>query len=150
MGWRLAPALAQRTLLFILKQAKITSGHVWIDNVILFGQLVQELQLELDRLVQLFAKYSMSYRVEIPITSQLTDYLGMDLDLDAGSFAFSKNFQQKFHTYCSDLLVSDKPLHPVVGGPKGGRPGSLGILPQPQSIVPDQAIAPASGIHVQP
>ena len=106
MGWRLAPALAQRTLLFVLRQAKITSGHVWIDNVILFGQSVSELQQELDRLTQLFHKYAMSFRLEIDIGPLMVDCLGMDLDLTQKVFKFSANFQSKYLASTSESALA--------------------------------------------
>lgn len=104
MGWRLAPALAQRALMFVLRKAQVSSGFVWIDNIVMFGDTEAQLQAELARLQAVMESYKMSFRVEISPARTLRDCLGMDLDLVSGTFAFSQSFKSKFQYFCADLV----------------------------------------------
>ena len=98
MGWVGSPALCQRVLRLLLREAGLESwSKVHIDNVFIGGSSAEDVRARVDAFLQLCTSFDITMLVEggvEAIGTQVT-FLGLHVDLTTKTAAFKPAFVQK-------------------------------------------------------
>jgi hypothetical protein len=109
MGWSWSVAIAQRSLLAILKAAGLSScATVWVDNIYIGGCSAADVEAKLQKFDEIAKAVNLTYREEC--RGSTVTYLGIEADLLAGTFNFSAKWISKV---CDLLTLADHTGYPV-------------------------------------
>ena len=94
MGWAWSVAVAQRSLLLLLRACGLADcSSVWVDNIIICGESDQDIADKLAAFQRVADAAHLTFREEC--RGQRPQYLGLDIDMAAGTYCFTTKWINK-------------------------------------------------------
>ena len=137
MGWSWSVAIAQRSLLAVLRAAGLSDcSAVWVDNVYIGGSSAEDVATKVQKFDEIAKMVNLTYREEC--RGSTVTYLGIEADLIAGKFTFSPKWITKV---CDLMTLADQPPSDVTANKAGSTRDQItnhmtpsnGCAPQPHS-----------------